>query len=91
MFVTALRARLEGSGIDDVGRRPAKPHHLPERDRREKGGERHGWPEKPTLPSSSSSLAPRGRAGKRDEREGEETREKEEENARRSGQNHHGS
>ena len=92
VFVTALRARLEGSGIDDVGRRPAKPHHLPERDRREKGGERHGWPEKPTLPSSSSSLAPlvegagggegeggkEGRArGRGDEREGRRKREEE--------------
>ena len=49
--------------MDDVGRRPAKPHHLPERERREKGGERHGWPEKQAPPSSSSSLAPLGEGG----------------------------
>ena len=52
------RTKLE----DEVGRRQAKTaHHLPERERKEKGGERetrHGWPEKKQPPPSPSMPTP---------------------------------
>lgn len=80
MFAVVRRTKVEGGGMEDVSRRLPKPHHLPERERREKGGERerHGWPEKqPPLPSSSSSstsLPQLGEGGRGGDGEGKEGR-----------------
>ena len=55
MFV--CRSKVEGGGgMEEPVRRPPKTHHLPERERKDKLGERerHGWPDKPLPPPPPS-------------------------------------